>query len=147
MEMAVEFGVGEQVWVMLAQVFAGAHEEAAGVGGWIAQDFGGGGRGELDHEADDVARGAELAVLPGGGEFAEHVLVDVALGVAVVHGEFVGEVDDFGQEPGRGDGEAGVAHIVGLSGAVAEGAQEGEDVLGETLEHVFGCVVLERFQR
>ena len=33
---------------------------------------------------DDVPRGAELAVLSGAGDLAQHVLVDVALGVAVV---------------------------------------------------------------
>ena len=43
------------------------------------------GRGHLHHEPDDVARGAELAVLPGAGDLAEHVLVEVALGVAVLH--------------------------------------------------------------
>ena len=39
----------------------------------------------LDHEPDDVARRAELAVLPGRGDLAEHVLVKIALGVALLH--------------------------------------------------------------
>jgi hypothetical protein len=42
-------------------------------------------RGQLDHQPDDVARRAELAVLPGAGDLAEHVFVEVALGVAVLH--------------------------------------------------------------
>jgi hypothetical protein len=37
----------------------------------------------LDHELDDVPRRAELAVLTGGGDLAQHVLVEVAVGVAV----------------------------------------------------------------
>ena len=54
-------------------------------------------RGQLDHQLDDVARRAELAVLPGGGDLAEHVLVDVALGVAVLHLQAVDHVDDLGR--------------------------------------------------
>lgn len=84
-----------------------------------------------------MARGAELAVLPGGGQLAEHVFVNVALGVAVVHGDFVDEVDHFSEEAGRGNGEAGIAHVVGVGGAVAESAEEGEDVFLEKFVHVF----------
>jgi hypothetical protein len=88
--------------------------------------------------------GAELAVLAGGGDFAEHVLIDVAFGVAVVHGDVVEEVDDFGEESGGGDGEAGVLHLMGVGGAVgAEGAEEGEDVFGDEVEHGAGFVVFE----
>ena len=74
------------------------------------------GRGHLHHEPDDVARRAELAVLPGGGQLAQHVLVDVALGIAVVHGDVVDQVDDLGEQRRRGDGEAGVAHVVRVGG-------------------------------
>jgi len=49
-----------------------------------------------------------------GGDFGEHVLVEVALGVAIVHGEFGYEVGDFGEEAWGGDGGAGVAHEAGV---------------------------------
>ena len=55
-------------------------------------------RGHLHHQLDDVARRAELAVLPGAGDLAEHVLVEVALGVAVLHRDVVDHVHDLGQQ-------------------------------------------------
>ena len=94
------------------------------------------GRGQLDHELDDVARGAELAVLPGAGDLAEHVFVEVALGVAVLHRHAVDHVHDLGEQRGRGDGEARVLHVVRVGGVVAaERAEEGEDVFVHDLEH------------
>jgi hypothetical protein len=45
----------------------------------------------LHYEADDVARRAELAAGARGDQLAQHVLVDVALGVAVVHGHAIDE--------------------------------------------------------
>jgi len=50
-------------------------------------------RGHVHHQLDDVARGAELPVLPGGVDLAEHVLVEIALGVAVGHVDAVELVD------------------------------------------------------
>jgi len=70
------------------------------------------GGGYLDHQLDDMAGGSELAVLSGGGDLAEHVLVEVALGVAVLHGYAVEQVHHLGEQRRRGDGEAGVFHMV-----------------------------------
>jgi hypothetical protein len=44
-----------------------------------------------------MARGAELAVLAGAGDLAEHVFVEVALGVAVFHRHLLDHVHDFGE--------------------------------------------------
>ena len=71
--------------MLFAQEFAGRDKEAAGAAGRIADHIARRRLGQLDHQLDDVARRAELAVLPGGGDLAEHVFVDVALGVAIVH--------------------------------------------------------------
>ena len=60
------------------------------------------GRHHLDHQLDDVAGRAELAVLAGGGDLDEHVLVDVALGVAVLHRDLVEPVDGLLQSAGVG---------------------------------------------
>ena len=93
-------------------------------------------RGEFHHELDDVARGAELAVLPGAGDLAEHVFVEVALGVAVLHRHLVDHVHDLGQQRGRGDGEPRILHVVRVGGVVAaERAQEREDVVVHDGEH------------
>ena len=107
------------------------------------------GRGQLHHQPDDVARRAELPVLPGAGDLAEHVLVDVALGVALLHRHLVEQVHHLGQQRRRRDGEARVLHVVRVGGvAVAElageiGAQEREDVLADHREHLRRGEVLE----
>jgi hypothetical protein len=96
-----------------------------------------------------VAGRAELAVGAGGGDLAEHVFVEVALGVALVHGDFIDDVDDFFQQPGVGDGESGILHVLGVGGFLAvgqlnqPGAQEREDVLGEDGVHLVAGEVLE----
>ena len=54
--------------------------------------------GHLDHQLDDVARRAELPVLTGSRDLAEHVLVHVAFGVAVRHRNVRDEVDDLREQ-------------------------------------------------
>jgi hypothetical protein len=70
--------------------------------GRVADDVGGLRRGQLDHQPDDVARRAELAVLPGAGDLAEHVLVEVALGVAVLHRHLSSRSTTFASSAGVG---------------------------------------------
>ena len=72
--------------VLAQQVVIGLDQEAGGAAGRVADAVGRLGLQQLHHHADDVARGAELAVDAGGGELAEQVLVEVALGVASVSG-------------------------------------------------------------
>ena len=68
---------------------------------------------------------------PARGDLAEHVLVEVALGVAVLHRDIVDQVDHLGQQRRRGDSEARILHVMRVGRAVAaERAQEREDVLG-----------------
>jgi hypothetical protein len=138
-EVLLQLGVAQDFRVVVAQVFARGDEEAAGAARGVADDVPGRGGGQFDHELDDVARGAELAVLPGAGDLPEHVLVEVALGVAVLHGDGVDHVHDLGEQGGGGDGEARVLHVVRVGGIVpAQGPEEGEDVLIHDLEHVLG---------
>ena len=101
-------------------------------------------RGHFHHELDDVARRAELAVLPGAGDLAEHVFVEVALGVAVLHRHVVDHVHDLGEQRRGGDGEARVLHVVGVGGAIAaQSAQERKDMLAHDRVHLGRRKVLE----
>jgi len=74
--------------------------------------------GQLDHERDDMTRPAELPVLAGGCDLAEHVIVDVALGVAVAHIERIKLLHDLVEQRGAGDLQPGVAHVARTGRAV-----------------------------
>ena len=141
----------QHVGVGGAQVFACGHQKAAGAAGRVANGVLRHRGGQGDHQINDVARGAELAVLPGGGNLAEHVFVQVALGVAVVERNGVEQIDHARQQCGRGDGEAGVTHVVrkgALRAAIClrravQAAQEREDMLAQHGEHFSRRHVLE----
>ncbi len=129
--------VAQQLRVVLAQVLAGGDQEAGGAAGRVHDHVLRRGRRHLHHEADDVAWRAELAVLPGSGDLAEHVLVEVALGVPVLHRQAVQHVHHPRQQRRGRDGEARVLHVVGVGGAVpAQGAEEREHVLPHHGEHL-----------
>ena len=129
---------------MIADVLGGRHQEAGSSAGRVADLVTGLRRRHVDHELDDVPRGPELSVGPGGRDLGQHVLVQVARGVAVVHRDVVEHVDHPGDQ-GRGrDGEAGVLHVLGVGRAVtAELAEEREHLLPDGLEHDAGLEVLE----
>ena len=143
-KMLLEVRVPEDFRVVITQVLARYDEEAACATGRIADDILGHGSSQLHHELDDVARGAELTILTGAGDLAEHVLVKIALGVGVFHGHAVDHVHDLGEQRGRGDREARPLHVVRVSRTIAaEGAQEGEHVLADDREHFLGFKMLE----
>jgi len=148
-EVLLELRVVQQVRVALAQVLARRDKKARRAAGRVADHIKGLGRGHLHHQPDNVPRRAELPVLPGGGDLAEHVLVDIALGVAVFHRHLVKQVHHLGQKRRCRDGEARVLHVVRVGGvAVAElpgevRAQEGEDMLADHGEHLGRGEVLE----
>jgi hypothetical protein len=100
--------------------------------GWVTGGIGRLGRGHLHHELNDVARGAELAILFGAGNLAEHVFVDIALGVAVLRRHVPEQVHHPGQQRRCGDGEARILHVVRVGRVItAQSTQEREDVLTE----------------
>lgn len=91
-----------------------------------------------------MTRGAELAVLPGGGDLPQHVFVKVALGVAIFHRHLSHEIDHLGQQCGRGDGEARILHVPCVGRLVpAQRAQERKHMIGHHREHLGGSKVLE----
>ena len=85
MKMLTQFGVVQQIQVSLTQILAGRHQKASRAAGWIADDVGRCRRSQLDHQPDDVTWGTELAVLSGGGDLSQHVFVDIALGITLLH--------------------------------------------------------------
>ena len=135
--------------VVGVEILGRGDEESGGAAGGIADLVLGRGGGHVHHQADDVARAAELAVLPGAGDFAEHVFVEVALGIAVGHVDGVELVHDVGEDAGRGHHEGGVLHVVAVgaaalaAGRLAEGLDEREGVIPHGGEHFLGRGFLE----
>ena len=64
--------------VLAHQVLLGAEQKTAGASGWVNDALTKIGVEQFDHEADQVARRAELAVFAGGGHLAQQVLKGVA---------------------------------------------------------------------
>jgi hypothetical protein len=62
-----------------------------------------------------VARGTELAVLPGACDFAEHILIHVALGIAVFHRDFVKHLDGLSEQGRVAKSEPGIAHMTAVA--------------------------------
>ncbi|MNP72629.1 hypothetical protein D3C76_1692190 [compost metagenome] len=85
------------VAVVLVQVFRRRDQEARRAAGGVTNGVARTRRHHLDDQLDDMARGAELAVLPGAGDLAEHVFVEVTLGVAILHRNSVEHVDNLSQ--------------------------------------------------
>ncbi len=88
----------QHVRVFAPHVLPRGDEEPGGAAGRVADFVVGLRAGHLDHQRDDVARRAELAVLSGRGDLAEHVLVEVALGVAPLHRQVADQVDDLREQ-------------------------------------------------
>ena len=140
------------VAVVRHQVLKRCNQEARRAAGRVADHVLGRGGGHVHHQTDDVARRAELAVLSGGGNLAEHVLVEVALGVAVGHVDAVELVDHVGQHTGRRHHEEGILHVVAVCRAPLAGVglallperlDEGEHPVSHRLEQLLGSGVLE----
>jgi hypothetical protein len=137
------------VAVVGVEILGGGDEESGGATGGIADLVLGRGCGHVHHQADDVARAAELAVLPGAGDFPQHVFVEVALGVAVGHVDGVELIHDIGEDAGRGHHKGGVLHVVAVGAAafaadrLAEGLYQRECLVPHGGEHLVGGGFLE----
>ena len=132
----------DAVAVVLEEILGGRDEKAAGAASRIADDIVRRRRGHVHHQLDDVARRAELPVLPGGGNLAEHVFVQIALGIAVGHVDVVELVDHVGQHPSRRHHEEGVLHVMGVGGSLIRALRlthrfdEGKHLVAHRLEHL-----------
>jgi len=91
-----------------------------------------------------MARRAELSVLPGARDLTEHVLVEIALGVAVLHRHGGKQVHHLGQQRRRGDGEARILHVMGIGGTIpAQRPQPRKNVLADNGVHLGRREILE----
>ena len=107
-ELAVALGVG----IGAEDVLVGGDEEAGGAAGGVEDGFVFL-RGEnLDHEINDVARGAELACIALRSEDAEEILEGVAETFAVVVAELVDDLEESLQRLGVAVGQIGVLEDV-----------------------------------
>jgi hypothetical protein len=111
---AAGFGLVDRVTVMVTEVFRRGDQKAPGPAGRVADHVLRRRRGHVHHQLDDVPRRAELAVLPGAGDLAEHVLVQVALGIGVRHVDAVELVHHVRQHARCGHHEDRVLHVVGV---------------------------------
>ena len=90
-EMLALVSVHQHARVSSSDILPSGNKEVRGSAGRVADLVFGTRRGHLDHELDDVPRGAELTVDTGAGEVAQQILVQVAVGVAVLHFPDAGE--------------------------------------------------------
>ena len=87
---AVALGVG----VGLEDVLVGGDQEPGGAAGRVEHGLGLLRVDDLDHEIDDVARGAELAGIALGAEHGEQILEGIAEALAVVVVELVDDLEE-----------------------------------------------------
>ena len=105
----------------------------------------------LHHQADDVARGAELAVDAGGGELGQQVLVEVALDVALGERQVVDHVDRRDQQRRLLDHQLGVLEVLLEGGLLRtlggihldDGLEVREDLVAHQRQHVVGAELAE----
>ena len=145
MKVRVELGVAKDLRMALAQILTRRHEKAASAAGRVADARRPGfGRDQLDHQPNDMARRAKLAVLTGAGDLGEHVLVQVALGVALLHRHLVDHIDDLRQQAGVWNREARVFHVMRVGRLVAaQSPQKRKHMLANHRVHVSRREMLE----
>ena len=108
-------------------VLIGAQQKAAGAAGRVGDLVAQLRLHQIGHQLDDVARGAELAVFAGGGDFGQQHFIDIALdvlkGLAVLPRVLLHHLEDFvdglhrlHQQGRLGDDEHRVLHVVGEVG-------------------------------
>ena len=86
-----------------------------------------------------MARRTELTVLTRRCDLGEHVLVHVALGVAVLHRDRIQPINRLLQQRRGGDGEPGILHVAGVAAVGCSFLKEREDVVVDDVVHVLGA--------
>ena len=91
---------------------------------------------DLDHEIDDVARGAELAGIALGAEHGEQILEGVAEALAVVVAELVDDLEEGLERLGVAVGQVGVLEDVAEERRDAGVLRHLGDAFGVEAEHL-----------
>ncbi len=145
MKMLLQCGIKEQRFVVPFQIFRRRDQITAGAAGRIANDILRRRCGQFHHQLDDMARRAELPILPGAGDLGQHVFVQIALGVAVVHRDGVDHVGDFIQQRRGRDDEHRILHETGVRtpGTAIERFDERKYLIAEYGEFAFRIEILE----
>lgn len=123
--------LGHGLGVVGAHPFGGGDEEAGGAAGGVADGVVRRRRDECDHQFADVLGRAELAVASGGGQLAEHILIEVAADILVAQVmfvEFVQTGDELLEHLRRGNQEDGVFHVAGEGGLRLAGRLGGGEI-------------------
>jgi hypothetical protein len=119
------------------EVLSRGDQETAGAGRRIADDVRRRGLRKLNHKCNYVPRRAELTVLACRRDLAEHVLVDITLGVPIIHADGVELLGRLREQRRRRNAETWVLHVLTESRALAaERTQEREDALVDDSEHL-----------
>jgi hypothetical protein len=138
------FGIMEEVGVMPAQRLAHGYQKSSRAAGRVADHILGRGLSQLDHQLNNVARCAKLAILSGGSDLREHVLVEIALGVAANHGKRRNQINHLDQQRRRRNGEAGILHVLSVGRTVAaQGAEKRKDMLADKIVQLPRLKILE----
>ena len=105
-----------------------------------------GGLHDFNHHADDVSRCTELTVVARSRHLAEHILIDIAHRVTVVHVKMVDTLDNLGEGTGALNQEGRILHetAVGRLLAATQVLDEHKHVLADDAVHRLGVIVLER---
>jgi len=144
MKVLVQARVAQHFGMALAQVLTCGNEKAGSSTRRVADDVPRRRRSKLDHQPDDVPRRAELSVLPGGGDLAEHVFIEITLGIAILHRHLIDQVHDLCEQRGHRNCEPRILHVVGIRRVIAaERTKERKNVLAHHRVHLGRREVLE----
>ena len=131
--------------VVLLDVLGTLHYEASRTHGRVADGVAQGGLHHVHHHTYDMARGAELTVVARGCHLAQHVFVDIAHGVAVVHVQGIYAFHYLHQCARVLNQESSTCHesAVGRFPARVEVLDEGECITADDAKHLLCLLVLE----
>ncbi len=95
MEVFTELRIPQRRTMVSSQILACRDEKPCGAARRVAEHIRRLRSDEFDHRFDDVPRRAKLAVLPRRGDLPEHVFVEVALRIPILHRHVVDQVHDL----------------------------------------------------
>ena len=123
-EVFLQLGVLKDLAVVLPQVLPRRHQKATGATRRVTDHILRCRLGQLHHQLNDVSRRAKLPILPRTGNLPQHVLIEIALGVAIVHWHMVEQVHHLRQQRRSRYRKASILHMLGVGRAIPIAAQK-----------------------